>query len=161
MSAEPASARPEHRELDRLVGTWDVRSQWQVTAGDGWHHGQGTAENRWILGGRVLESTNRGPDGAESSRTFFAFDCTAGDYVAFSLTVLSTFYVLERGPFDPLGPALVFEGSEALPGMDGAIRFHRTLTFVDPSQYTLGITYPDHPEGTFGGMFIEHHRTGA
>jgi hypothetical protein len=155
------AARPEHRELDRLVGTWDVRTRWQVVGGQPWQHLRGSVENRWILAGRVLESRSSDGDGTEAARVYYAFDPSAGDYVAISLTILSTFFVLERGTFDPLGPSIVFEGSEELPGIATPIRFHRTVTFVSDDEHTVGITYPDHLDGTFGGMFIEHQRTGA
>lgn len=155
------AARPEHRELDRLVGTWAVRTQWQVVAGQPWQEHRGRTENRWILGGRVLESRSWDATDAEAARVYYAFDPSANDFVAISLTILSTFFVLERGTFDPLGPAIVFEGVEELPGLAVPIRFHRTVTFVSDDEHTIGITYPDHLDGTFGGMFIEHQRTGA
>jgi hypothetical protein len=160
MLAETA-ARPEHRELDRLVGTWRVSTRWQIVAGQPWQEHRGTVDNQWILGGRVLESCSHDALGNEAARVYYAFDPSAEDYVAFSLTVLSTFFVLERGLFDSLGPAIVFEGSEELDGLPQPIRFHRTITFVSPDEITIGITYPDHPDGTFGGMFIEHQRTSA
>ena len=158
MAAETA-ARPEHRELDRLVGRWEVRTQWEVVGGGGWQRHHGSAENRWILAGRVLESRSCDHHGAEVSRCYLAFDPSAGDYIAFSASVLSTYFVLERGTFDPLGPALVLEGSEPVPSM-GQIRFRRTITFVDDERYALAVTYPDHPDGPFGRMFVEHRRTG-
>ena len=150
--------RPEHRELDRLVGDWDQAVQWQLRAGGPWLRQQGRARNRWILDGRVLESCSFDVEGAETSRTLLAFDPSVGDYVAFTVSILSLTYGLDRGPFDPLGPALVLEGHEVIPNRPTSLRYHRTLTFVGDDDYTLGITYPDHPDGAFGGMFIEHHR---
>lgn len=155
-----AAARPEHRVLDALVGRWEHRVEWELVHGQGWQRHRGTTENRWSFGDRVLESTTLDHDGSVAARCSYAFDPGAGDYVAFSLSVLSTFYALERGTFDDLGPALVFEAHEPVPGRD-PIRFRRTVTFLGPDRYAMGITYPDHPDGPFGRMFIEHRRVGT
>ena len=78
--------------------------------------------------------------------------------MSFAVTVMTTFFTLERGRYDDLGPAIVFEGEELLPGFGSPIRYHRTVTFVDDDSYTMGISYPDHPDSTFGRMFVEHRR---
>ena len=73
-----AAERPEHRLLDPLVGDWRLESQWEVTAGGGWHHHTGSTRNRWILDRRAIESCNLDADGSEVSRFYLAFDPTAG-----------------------------------------------------------------------------------
>lgn len=156
-----AGERPEHRVLDVLVGEWDLRVQWQVRAGDSWLHQRSRATNAWILGGRVLESRTFDLDGNETARTHLAFDPSVGDYVGITMSILSLTYGLERGTFDQLGPALVLEGHETIPTLPVPLRYHRTITFLGDDEHTLGITYPDHPDGIFGGMFIEHRRIGS
>lgn len=155
-----AEARPEHRVLDALVGRWEHRTQWELISGRGWQHHRGTTENRWALRGRAIESRTSDHDGSEASRCYLAFDPSNDDFVAFSVSILSTFFVLERGSYDELGPALVLEGTEPVPGR-GQVRFRRTITFLGPDRYAVGITYPDHPDGPFGRMFIEHRRIGS
>ena len=120
--------RPESRVLDGLLGDWRVTTEWKPIA-DGAVHRLRAMETRWIVDGRVQESRSFDDDGQEIAKVLCAFDPTVGDYVAFSVTVMSTCFVLERGRHDPVGRTLVLEGVEPVPGGRPRSGTRRTVQF--------------------------------
>jgi len=154
-----AADRPESRVLDALVGDWQVRATWEPIPGGGVQDIEATTHTEWILGGRVLESRSTNPDGIETTRVLFAFDPIVGDYTAYSVTMLSTYFVLERGRHDPEARTLVFDACEPVP--DGpAIAYRRNIHLLGDDRYDMFVSYPGVPEGTYGAMFIHHERIG-
>jgi hypothetical protein len=153
-----AADRPESRVLDDLVGDWRVTTEWKPIADGAVHHLSARTETQWIVDGRVQESRSFDDDGREIAKVLCAFDPTVGDYVAFSVTVMSTCFVLERGHHDPVGRTLVLEGVEPVPGGRPAVRYRRTVQFGGVDEYTVAISYPDAPPGTYGPMVSRHQR---
>jgi hypothetical protein len=153
-----AADRPESRVLDELVGDWRVTTEWKPVANGDVHRLGGRMETRWIVDGRVQESRSFDDDGEEIAKVLCAFDPTMGDYVAFSVTVMSTCFVLERGHHDPVRRALVLEGIEPVPGNRPSVRFRRTVQLDGVDAYTVAISYPDAPPGTYGPMVSRHER---
>lgn len=147
-----AQDRPETRVLDALVGRWASRTEWEPVVGHGVRLSHGRVETRWIYGGRALESRTFDGDGTETGTVILAFDGLVGDYVAFAFNVLSTFFVVERGPFLPGSRSWELDAIE--PRRDGGpgIRFRRTVRLVGDDAYTTQVSYPDVPPGTYGPM---------
>ena len=148
----------ESRVLDRLVGSWRTRTEWEPIVGRGVRLLEGSAENAWVFGGRVVESKVFDAAGTETGKVLFAFDPKIGDYTAYTVTLLSSFFVLERGHHDPQRDRLVLDAIEPVaPGVPG-IRFQREIRFVDDDRYTVTIGYPDVPPGTYGPMSVAYQR---
>ncbi len=49
-----------HRKLDRFVGSWDVTTRLWMSPTDPPEESEGTSTDRWILGGRFLQSEMHG-----------------------------------------------------------------------------------------------------
>jgi hypothetical protein len=150
--------RPESRVLDPLVGRWRSDTAWEPVPGKGVRHMEGTVEVGWIIDGRGLEMRSFDPEGSEGARVLLAFDPSGGDYVAFSVTVLSSFFTLERGTYDADGRRLVLDGQEPAPNLGKIIDYRRTITLVDDDTFTVEISYPGVPPGTYGPMLVTNRR---
>lgn len=151
---------PENRILDRLVGRWHTFTEWEPVVGRGIRRSEGEMEAGWILRGRSLELTSRDTEREEVARVMLAFDPSASDYVAFSATVLSSFFGIERGHYDPAMSALWLDGSEPAPAISKVIAYRRTFRFLDPDTFTVDISYPGAPPNTYGPMLITNRRAG-
>ena len=152
--------RIESRRLDTLTGRWSAVTEWEPVVGRGVRRSESTVEVAWILARRVLEARSIDPDGVEISRFLVAFDPSRGDYAAFAASVLSSHFEVERGQFDEDVGALVLHGEERGPVHDPLIRYRRTVRIVDDDTFTIDISYPDVPPGTYGPMLITHTRAG-
>jgi hypothetical protein len=155
-----AQDRPEARVLDRLVGTWRTKTAWEPIVGHGVRHLEGRTETVPIYGGRMLRSRTFDPDGEATGDLILAYDGLVGDYIGFAFNSLSTFFVVERGTYDPELDRFELDALE--PRRDGgpSVRFRRTIQFDGDAAYTASISYPDVPPGTYGPMAITHERIG-
>ncbi len=150
--------RPETARLDPLVGRWVAVTEWEPVPGRGVRVSESTVEVGWVLGGRLLEQRSFDADGVELSRLLIAFDPSRGDYAAFTATVLSSHFEVERGWFDDERRALVLDGEEPGPASDPRIHFRRTVRIIDDDTFVVDISYPDVPPGTYGPMRVSHRR---
>lgn len=153
-----AADRPESRVLDPLVGDWRVTTRWEPIVGHGVRVSESQSRNRWILRGRVLECRMTDPDGEETQRLLVAFDPSVGDYAAFSATVLSTFFLVERGHYDPASRSLAVEGIEPIKVDPFSVRYRRTIEMVSPDLYRTSISYPGAPDGRYGPLAASFER---
>lgn len=153
-----AADRPESRVLDALVGDWRVTTRWEPIVGHGVREHLAESHNRWILAGRVLECRTFDPEGRETTRLYLAFDPSVGDYTAFSPTVLSTFFVLERGTWDETSRSLAVEAVEPIAREPFSVRYRRTIEVMSPDLYRTSITYPGSPEGRYGPLTATFER---
>ncbi len=150
---------PQSRVLDRLVGRWRTVTEWEPIVGQGVRRSEGAMAAGWILGGRALELTSTDPDRGEAvARVLLAFDPSGADYVAFSVTVFSTFFEIERGLYDADSSVLWLDGNEPSPSVGKVIAYRRTFRFLDPDTFTVDISYPGVPSGTYGPMLVTYRR---
>ena len=150
--------RPESARLDPLVGRWAAVTEWEPVPGRGVRTSESAVEVAWVLGGRLLELRSFDLDGGEISRLLVAFDPSRGDYAAFTATVLSSHFEIERGWFDEARGALVLDGEEPGPSHDPLIHFRRTVQLLGDEAFVMDISYPDVPPGTYGPMRVSHRR---
>lgn len=155
-----AQDRPESRALDPLVGRWRTRTEWEPIVGQGVRQIEGRSQAAWTYGGRVLVARNFDANLAEIGSVVLAFDGLVGDYIAFAFNQLSTFFAVERGPYLP--DTRTFELDAIEPRRDGGpgVRFRRSVHLVDDDTYTIQVSYPDVPPGTYGPMHVTYERIG-
>lgn len=104
---------PEIKRLEALAGTWATTIKF-------WEGGEeapavelsGTAERKWILGGRYLEeiTENATPDGVFQGRGYFGYNRAQGLYEFAWISTEDIEITLERGRIDPETNALVLKG---------------------------------------------------
>lgn len=148
----------ESRALDPLIGDWRVTTAWEPAVGKGVRRSEGRVENRWILDGRVLESNQFDRDASHTTKLLLAFDPSVGDYTGYCVHVLSSYFVLERGTFDPTTSTLALDAHEPKRDRSGTVHYRRSIRIDSPTLYTVAISYPGVPEGTYGPMSLTHER---
>ena len=154
-----AQDAPESRVLDALVGRWRVTTEWEPAVGKGIRRSEGRVENRWILDGRVLESDSYDEQGTLTTKLLLAFDPIVRDYAGYCVNVLSSFFVLERGTYDPGTATLALDAHEPKRNRSGeTVHYRRSIGIGAPPGYTMAISYPGVPEGTYGPMRLRHER---
>ena len=148
----------QSRLLDPLIGDWQTESVWEPFVGHGLRRSKQRTENRWILGGRTLESRTFDDAGEEQLRLLLSFDPSSAYYAAYAVHTLSTFFTLERGTWNDETRSLVLDGSEPVPGGRPPIRYQRSIHVLSDDEHAVSIGYPDVAPGTYGPMFTTHHR---
>lgn len=137
---------PEIKRLEALAGTW-------ATTIKIWAGGEeapaieltGTAERKWILGGRYLEeiSENATPDGVYQGRGYFGYNRGQGLYEFVWISTEDIEISLERGRIDPETNALVLLGGyvDVLSGF----YMMRTTEFIieSPDRHTMTVYLTD------------------
>lgn len=115
------------------IGRWRTTTLWEPIPGAGVQQSHGRFEAEWVFGGRVVEARSFDATGVESARLLMAFDPTIGDYAAFTVHALSTFFEIERGRVRRHGAGtLAFDSDRAGAGGPTQITFRRTFHFQDP-----------------------------
>jgi hypothetical protein len=119
-----------HKHLEPLVGTWDTTMKmWMGGPGGPVTESKGTAEVRWVLGGRFVHETFKGemkmpgPDGKEMSMPFEGAGMTGYDnfrklYVGSWADTMGTQMLTMKGNYDPEKKDFTFYGEMDEPAMD-------------------------------------------
>jgi hypothetical protein len=117
--ASPRGPGPQHKQLQALVGKWDLA----VSLGDGGKPAKGTAEYKAVLGGRfVMEEVRCDLFG----RSFewigiYGYDAAKKKYTAVWVDNLDT--TTEQGEGDAAGKVFTFAGEHDNPRVKGKTKF--------------------------------------
>ena len=143
---ELAQPGPDIKRLDALAGNWNTK----ITVWPDGEEGEpfeieGSAERKWILGGRYLEETteNATSDGVYQGKGFFGFNRAQALYEFVWISTEDIEVVFDRGRIDPESNALVLQGGY----QDAVSGFYifRTTEFVilTPDQHTMTVYLTD------------------
>ena len=103
---------PEIKRLEALAGSWKTTIKiWEGEASPAFEL-DGTAERKWILGGRYLEemTENATADGVYQGRGYFGYNRSQGLYEFVWISTEDIEVSLDRGRIDPETNALVLNG---------------------------------------------------
>lgn len=150
-----AQPGPEHAELGKLVGTWDVEALlWSAPGADPFR-ATFPAENRAILGGRFLESRSSGEmmGMPVEALSLLGFDRRHGKYTVVGFDTFGTYYVTAAGTLDPATRTITMDGTDEDPitRMTQVYTFH--LRLVDPDTYVSDVVFHDPAHTGGGGSF--------
>lgn len=157
LGAWAAYANPgeEHTRLAPLVGVWDVAQRFRLTPDSPFHDVKGTAENRWVLGGRFVELSLAIEDPDEPFRAtgYLGFDRIEGEYVFAWLETASTALETRRGPATPEGDGFMLLGAHRDPESRAVKQTRLTLRMNGADAYRIDIA--ELPEGEKPFVYFE------
>ncbi len=107
--AEPGES---HKKLEAFVGQWDQTVKWWMYPEAEPSESTGTAEYRWIMGGRFLKGTYGGEFAGQrfEGMDILGYDNFRQEYIAFWLDNMSTSFMFTRGQYDPQAKAITMRG---------------------------------------------------
>ena len=137
---------PEIKRLEALAGTWSTAIKvWADGEDAPAYELSGTAERKWILGGRYLEeiTENATSDGVYQGRGYFGYNRAQGLYEGVWISTEDVEVSFDKGRIDPETNALVLQGGY----VDAAAGYYifRTTEFVidSPDRHVMTIYLTD------------------
>lgn len=108
---------PEHKLLETMAGSWNLKVTIWMQAGAEPMIFEGTAEQVMILGGRFLESKFAAGDGpfATQGLTILGFDRRYGEYTSVGFDTWGTYFVTAKGSYDPKSKTITMYGEDKDP----------------------------------------------
>lgn len=161
MEAMTKAATPgePHKRLDAFVGTWNTKLTMRMAPGAEPMTSEGTSENRWVMGGRLLEQRFRGNFmGAPfEGLGFTGYDNVKKHYWGTWMDTMSTGMMLAKG-WMPDDKTWIFSGSYPDPMTGKDTRVEERITVNSPDQHTFEM-YGPAPDGSmFKTMEIVYTR---
>ena len=138
-----------HKKLDAFTGTWITKSTfWPVPGADPMTM-DGTSENRWIMGGRILEQKFQGSFmGMPFEGTGYSgYDNVKKQYWATWMDSMSTGFFLTTGSVD--GNTWTYSGMMPDPMTGKDVRSDSKVIVTDADHHTMEMYGP----GPDGKMF--------
>ncbi len=147
-----AAAAPgeHHRHLDYLVGSWNTKVTFWMAPGQPPMQSTSSAEAKWILGGRYVESIHKGDvmgmpfegHGTEG------YDNLAKQYVGTWVDNMGTGIMVSKGTCSDGGKVHSSEGEMIDPMSGQTVKVRSVVTAVDPNSYRMEMymTAPGAPE---------------
>lgn len=130
----------EHRQLDALVGAWDMDIHFIGEDGTTTRV-PGRSENRWVLGRRFVlcEATTSRSDLPLESITIYGYDQTEQRFFSVGLSTLSTSFLPATGTYDAASHSFVLSGRQR-DAVSGQAAFYRTVLRVEnPDRYVVEV----------------------
>lgn len=142
---------PEHKQLESLVGGWDLEMKFWMQPGAKPISMKAKGENRMILGGRFLSIESKGGEGAFAMESviIIGFDRRHKKYTSVGFDTMGTYYVTAAGPYDESKQAIVMQGEDADPVLGHVQKYDMVLRIVSPAKYVTEIIFKDeaHTQG--------------
>ena len=137
--AEAAGAPgPEHKALEHFVGTWKADVKCWMDPNSAPNQSQGTAEARWIHGGRFLEETFQGNFMGKPfhGRSILGFNNVKRTYQSVWIDDMSTGMFMSEGKGD--GTTITLEGRSSCPATGRTdIPMRLVYRVTGPGQHTF------------------------
>jgi hypothetical protein len=113
--AKAGQPGPEHKKLEPLVGSWTYTMKMWMDPAKPPMEGNGTAERKWILGGRFVQEENVSESFGEkfTGIGITGYDNTQGKFTSGWIDSMSTSLMASTGTIDKEGKVLTFT-SESL-----------------------------------------------
>jgi hypothetical protein len=128
-----------HKKLDNLVGSWDIATTiWMDGPDQPPTTGKGTAELKWVLGGRFLQQETKGEymGMPTAGMGFNGYDNLDKKYTMFWIDNTATAVYTAEGIFDKSGKVLTMYGKmdEVLTGEHDKYAIY-VVRFVDKDKW--------------------------
>src|SRR5262245_18366127 len=120
-----ATPGEHHRRLDALTGRWKLAVKWRNTPDARWAESKGTAEYRWILGGRFLMEEFKYDMGGQPMEWvgIYGYDNFQKTYTAVWVDNPGTNTEFADGQYDPKGSVFTYTGEQDDPATGGKKKF--------------------------------------
>ncbi len=142
MAAWSAASTPgaEHKSLDPMVGTFRTAVKSRMGPDAPWTEESGTCENRWVFGGRFLESNFRGTFMGQpfEGRGLLGYDNAGKQFVGFwSDNFSTTLPPISHGQADASGKVITTYREMTDPMTGQWTKMREVVTIVGPSAHRM------------------------
>ena len=158
--ASYASAGPEHKHLDPLVGTYEYTSSFWPMAGMDPMIDSGTAEYSWEYEGRFLRQSASGTSmGMPFAGTgIMGFDRYRGEHFLIWYDNMTTSVMMIRGAADETGKAITYEGTHDNVWEDKKDVWVKSILTIGDDAHTLSMYVKDPDGKEFKNFEIQYTR---
>jgi hypothetical protein len=135
----------QHRALEPLVGRFDITSRMWMAPNEPPQQATGTAEHRWVLGGRFVMMDLRSEMGGQPFHGigFIGYDNVRGEYTSVWMDDMSTGIMRGTGTFDSASKTYKESGTFSCPMRNEKdIRYRSEWKMVDTDTYTYTMFAP-------------------
>lgn len=155
-AAMPGAA---HKALEPMVGTWDTKvTTWMMPGADP-VGGTGTAENKWILGGRYIEQRFKGDFMGMpfEGLGYSGYDNVKKQYVGIWMDNMGT-GMMTSASTGGTANTMTFKATFADPMTGKDTNFDEKVTFIDADHHTFEMWAPGPDGKMFKSMEIAYSR---
>ena len=160
---ELAKPGPEHKMLEKMVGTWEQTVKLWMKPGAEPAEMKGKSVNSMILGGRFLQSNVTGGEGEMKMEglNLMGYDRRHKRFTTVGFDTWGTYYVTAAGPFDEKTNTIVMYGEDEEPTWDMTQKYNIIVRFVDDDTYISEVVFKDKrtpAESEFKMVEVTHKR---
>jgi hypothetical protein len=140
-----AQPGPEHKMLEKLVGTWEQTVKFWMKPGAEPSEMKGKSVNKMILGGRFLQSDVTGGEGEMKMEglNVMGYDRRHKKFTTVGFDTWGTYYVTAAGPYDEKTKSIVMYGEDEEPTASITQKYDIIVRFVDDDTYINEIVFKD------------------
>jgi len=155
-----ATPGTEHKVLDGLVGTWTTHMSSWMEASAPPMEADGTAEVKWILGGRYLEEKHTATWMGEpfEGQGLSGFDNLKKKYVSVWCDNMGTGLTTSEGTYDARKKAITYTGQGPDMTMTRFAPYRIVSTFADANSFRMEMYATDKAGKEFRSMEITYTR---
>lgn len=153
---------PEHRELERFVGEWNVRISSRAAPTQEPEVSQGRSNLVWVLDNRFVEEHFTGSIASNSytGRGFFGYEKATRRYVNMWIESLATGVTLMYGSFDAAQHIFYFEGNVYDPLL-GRLKLIKTrVSFFSKDEFVMSMLEKTAAGEDFVSFELRYQRVG-
>jgi hypothetical protein len=151
----------QHKALEPMVGSWDLKTKFWMDANSPAEESKGTAETRWVLGGRYLQEDVTGDMSGMQfhGMGFTGYDLMKNEYFSLWMDEMSTAPMTSRGKMDVAGKVWTFIGTypDAAQNMK-EITYKSVIKVVGADQHVMEMYMVGDDGKEFKHMEITYNR---
>jgi hypothetical protein len=142
---ELAKPGPEHKMLEKMVGTWEQTVKIWMKPGAEPAEMKGTSVNKMILGGRFLQSNVSGGEGEMKMEglNLMGYDRRHKHFTTVGFDTWGTYYVTAAGPYNEETNSIFMYGEDEEVTMEMTQKYNIIVRFVDDDTFVSEIIFKD------------------
>jgi len=142
---ELAKPGPEHKMLEKMVGTWEQTVKLWMSPGTEPAEMKGQTINKMILGGRFLQSNISSGEGEMKMEglNLMGYDRRHKHFTTVGFDTWGTYYVTAAGPYNEGSKSIVMYGEDEEPTMEMTQKYNIIVRFVDEETFVSEIIFKD------------------
>lgn len=140
-----AQPGPEHKMLEKLVGTWEQTVKFWMKPGAEPSVMQGKSINKMILGGRFLQSDVTSGEGEMKMEglNLMGYDRRHEHFTTIGFDTWGTYYVTGAGPYHEETKSIVMYGEDEEPTAGITQKYDIIVRLVDNDTYVTEVVFKD------------------
>jgi hypothetical protein len=140
-----AQPGPEHKMLEKMVGTWDQTVKLWMKPGAEPSEMKGKSVNKMILGGRFLQSNVTGGEGEMKMEglNLMGYDRRHKKFTTVGFDTWGTYYVTGAGPYNEETKSIVMYGEDEEPTAGITQKYDIIVRLIDNDTYITEVVFQD------------------